>query len=62
MVKQRYGKIVFLSAVSADGNRGQTNYSSAKAEFQGMTRTLAFELGKFGSRSTRSRRASSKRA
>ncbi len=48
MVEQRYGRIVSLSSVSALGNRGQANYSSAKAGLQGFTRTLAIELGPFG--------------
>lgn len=48
MVKQRYGRIVSLSSTSALGNRGQTNYSTAKAGLQGLTRTLAIELGPFG--------------
>jgi 3-oxoacyl-[acyl-carrier protein] reductase len=48
MVKQRYGRIISLSSVSALGNRGQSNYSSAKAGLQGLTRTLAIELGPFG--------------
>jgi len=48
MVPQRYGKMVFLSSTSALGNRGQTNYSTAKAGLQGMARTLAIELGPFG--------------
>ena len=47
MVERRWGKIVFLSSSSALGNRGQTNYSSAKAGLQGMARTLAIELGAF---------------
>jgi 3-oxoacyl-[acyl-carrier protein] reductase len=47
MVDQKYGKIVFLSSTSALGNRGQTNYSAAKAGLQGMARTLAIELGPF---------------
>ena len=47
MVTQRYGKIVFISSTSALGNRGQANYSTAKAGLQGMTRTLAIELGPF---------------
>ena len=47
MVQQKYGKMVFLSSTSALGNRGQTNYSAAKAGLQGMARTLAIELGKF---------------
>lgn len=48
MVKQRYGRIVSLSSTSALGNRGQVNYSAAKAGLQGLTRTLAVELGPFG--------------
>ncbi|HYT14525.1 MAG TPA: SDR family NAD(P)-dependent oxidoreductase, partial [Candidatus Nitrosopolaris sp.] len=47
MVEQKSGKIVFLSSTSALGNRGQTNYSAAKAGLQGMARTLAIELGPF---------------
>ncbi|PNB66392.1 beta-ketoacyl-ACP reductase, partial [Pseudomonas sp. FW305-BF6] len=30
------------------GNRGQANYATAKAGLQGLTKTLAIELGKFG--------------
>jgi 3-oxoacyl-[acyl-carrier protein] reductase len=48
MVKQGYGRIISLSSTSALGNRGQANYSAAKAGLQGFTRTLAIELGKFG--------------
>jgi len=48
MVEQKSGKIVFISSTSALGNRGQTNYSTAKAGLQGMTKTLAIELGPFG--------------
>ncbi|HET9499273.1 MAG TPA: glucose 1-dehydrogenase [Marmoricola sp.] len=47
-VGQKYGKILNLSSVSANGNAGQANYSAAKAGVQGFTRTLALELGKFG--------------
>jgi 3-oxoacyl-[acyl-carrier protein] reductase len=47
MVPRRFGKMVFLSSNSALGNRGQTNYSTAKAGLQGMARTLALELGSF---------------
>ncbi len=47
-VAQKYGKILNLSSVSANGNRGQANYSAAKAGVQGFTRTLALELGAFG--------------
>jgi len=48
MVEQRFGRIVNLSSTSALGNRGQANYSAAKAGLQGFTKTLAIELGKFG--------------
>ncbi len=47
MVPRKYGKMVFLSSTSALGNRGQTNYSTAKAGLQAMARTLAIELGRF---------------
>src|SRR5437879_761036 len=47
MVPARRGKMVFLSSNSALGNRGQVNYSAAKAGIQGMARTLAIELGPF---------------
>lgn len=48
MVEQRYGRILNLSSTSALGNRGQANYSAAKMGLQGLTRTLAVELGPFG--------------
>jgi 3-oxoacyl-[acyl-carrier protein] reductase len=48
MTQQGWGRIVNLSSVSALGNRGQANYSTAKAGLQGFTKTLAIELGKFG--------------
>jgi 3-oxoacyl-[acyl-carrier protein] reductase len=48
MVERKYGRIVNLSSTSALGNRGQVNYSAAKAGMQGLTRTLAIELGPFG--------------
>ncbi len=48
MVEQKWGRIVNLSSISALGNRGQVNYSAAKAGMQGLTKTLALELGPFG--------------
>jgi 3-oxoacyl-[acyl-carrier protein] reductase len=48
MVSAKWGRIVNLSSVAATGNRGQVNYSAAKAGMQGLTKTLAIELGKFG--------------
>jgi 3-oxoacyl-[acyl-carrier protein] reductase len=48
MVDQRFGRVISLSSSSALGNRGQANYSTAKAGLQGFTKTLAIELGQFG--------------
>jgi 3-oxoacyl-[acyl-carrier protein] reductase len=47
-VEQKYGKILNLSSIGAMGNRGQANYSAAKAGIEGLTKTLALELGPFG--------------
>jgi 3-oxoacyl-[acyl-carrier protein] reductase len=48
MTQEKFGRIVNLSSASAQGNRGQANYSTAKAGLQGFTKTLAIELGRFG--------------
>jgi 3-oxoacyl-[acyl-carrier protein] reductase len=48
MIEAKWGRIVSMSSVSALGNRGQANYSTAKAGLQGFTKTVAIELGKFG--------------
>jgi len=48
MVAAKWGRVINLSSTSAVGNRGQVNYSAAKAGMQGFTKTLAIELGKFG--------------
>jgi 3-oxoacyl-[acyl-carrier protein] reductase len=48
MTQAGWGRIVNLSSTSALGNRGQANYSAAKAGVQGLTKTLAIELGRFG--------------
>ncbi|MDN7243140.1 3-oxoacyl-ACP reductase FabG [Planococcus sp. N028] len=48
MTQNNYGRIINISSTSALGNRGQSNYSTAKAGLQGLTKTLAIELGKFG--------------
>jgi 3-oxoacyl-[acyl-carrier protein] reductase len=48
MTEQKWGRIVNLSSTSALGNRGQANYSAAKAGLQGLAKTLAIELGPFG--------------
>jgi 3-oxoacyl-[acyl-carrier protein] reductase len=47
MVRQRWGRIVNIASVSGvGGNRGQVNYSAAKAGLIGATKALAKELGK----------------
>jgi 3-oxoacyl-[acyl-carrier protein] reductase len=47
MVEQEYGRIIMTSSIVALGNKGQVNYSAAKAGLQAMARTLALELGRF---------------
>ncbi|MBN2810194.1 MAG: 3-oxoacyl-[acyl-carrier-protein] reductase [Deltaproteobacteria bacterium] len=45
MLKNRYGRIIFLSSVvGLMGNSGQVNYAAAKAGIIGMARSLAREL------------------
>ena len=47
MVRARWGRIVNVSSISGViGNRGQVNYSAAKAGLIGATRSLAQELAK----------------
>lgn len=48
MIRRRKpGRIVTLSSVSGEmGNRGQVNYSAAKAGIIGATKALAVELAK----------------
>jgi 3-oxoacyl-[acyl-carrier protein] reductase len=47
MVRQRWGRILTVSSVSGViGNRGQVNYSAAKAALIGATKSLAQELAK----------------
>ena len=60
MTEATWGRIVNLSSSSALGNRGQANYSAAKAGMQGFTKTLAIELGPLGITRTRSPRGSSR--
>ena len=46
MVKNRWGRIINISSTSAVlGNKGQANYSAAKAGIEAMSRSLARELG-----------------
>lgn len=49
MVRRRWGRIINISSVSGvTGNRGQVNYSAAKAGLIGATRSLAQELAHRG--------------
>jgi len=47
MVEQKYGKIVNISSRAWHGNPGQANYSSAKAGIIGLTKSLAWEFGRY---------------
>ena len=45
MVQTRWGRIINISSVAGQaGNRGQSNYSAAKAGIHGATKSLAIEL------------------
>jgi len=48
MTDAKWGRIVNISSSSALGNRGQSNYSASKAGLEGLTKTFAMELGRFG--------------
>ena len=51
MIKNKCGSIVSVSSVAALlPNRGQTNYSAAKAGLIGASRSLATEVARFGVR------------
>jgi 3-oxoacyl-[acyl-carrier protein] reductase len=51
MIKRRHGSIVSISSVSGlIPNRGQVNYSAAKAGLMGATRSLAAEVARLGIR------------
>lgn len=46
MMKARWGRIINVSSVVASmGNAGQVNYAAAKAGIEGLTRSMAKELG-----------------
>lgn len=48
MRERGYGRILNISSTSSYGNVGQANYSASKAAVEGLTRTLAKELGRKG--------------
>lgn len=46
MMRQRYGRVVFVSSVvGLMGNPGQANYAASKAGLVGLAKSLARELG-----------------
>lgn len=48
MMKNRFGRFIFLGSVSGMGNPGQINYAATKAGIQGLARTLALEYASRG--------------
>lgn len=50
MVRRGGGSIVNFSSIASAGNAGQAAYSAAKAGIEGLTRTMAIELGPLGVR------------
>jgi 3-oxoacyl-[acyl-carrier protein] reductase len=50
MAKNGGGCIVNFSSIASGGNPGQVAYSAAKAGVEGLTRTMAVELGPLGVR------------
>jgi 3-oxoacyl-[acyl-carrier protein] reductase len=50
MARRGGGSIVNFSSIASEGNAGQAAYSAAKAGVEGLTRTMATELGPLGVR------------
>lgn len=50
MVRRGRGSIVNFSSIASEGNVGQAAYAAAKAGIEGLTRTMAIELGGLGVR------------
>lgn len=48
MKRQQQGKMILISSVAALGAKGRVNYAAAKAGIQGLTKSLAIELGPHG--------------
>lgn len=48
MTAAGFGRVINLSSIGALGHAGQASYSAAKAGVQGLTKTLALELGRHG--------------
>lgn len=50
MVRRGGGSIINFSSIASEGNAGQAAYGAAKAGIEGLTRTMAMELGPLGVR------------
>ncbi len=48
MRQEKFGRIISMSSVNAQGALGQVNYSAAKAGIEGFTKTLALECARAG--------------
>lgn len=48
MRENKFGRIISMSSVNANGQLGQTNYAAAKAGIEGFTKSLALEGAKSG--------------
>lgn len=48
MLERQQGKMIFISSQAAFGAKGRVNYAASKAGIQGITRSLALELGPAG--------------
>jgi acetoacetyl-CoA reductase len=48
MRDNKFGRIISMSSVNANGQLGQTNYAAAKAGIEGFTKSLALEGAKSG--------------
>lgn len=48
MIERGGGRIVSISSIAASGSLHNANYAVAKAGLEGLTRTLALELGRHG--------------
>jgi 3-oxoacyl-[acyl-carrier protein] reductase len=48
LVEAGYGRVINLSSASVSGTRAQANYAAAKAGIIGFTKTVAHELGPYG--------------
>ncbi len=48
MMEQKFGRITSTASIGVLGNIGQTNYAASKAGVEGLTRSFALELAKYG--------------